>query len=57
MRNPLYRLTVLALYQCSLVAGILFLPVALLARHVGVHLQLGRIVERLGRAYDEAAAK
>ena len=55
MIDLLQRATLLALYQASIVFGILLLPVALLARRGGVTLPIGRVVERLGRAYRDAA--
>lgn len=54
MRNPLYRATVFAVYQLSLLVGIALLPVALLTRHVGVHLHVGKLVERTRARYDRA---
>jgi len=56
MTHLTYRAALFALYQFAVALGIALLPVALLARHVGVHLPLGRLVERLGNAYDEAVA-
>jgi len=55
MIDLLQRATLFALYQASIVFGILLLPVALLARRGGVTLPIGRVVERLGRAYRDAA--
>ena len=49
-----YRASVFALYQLSLVAGIALLPLALAAEQVGVHVPIGRVVDRLGDAYDRA---
>ena len=54
MIDPLQRATLFALYQTSIVFGILLLPVALVARRGGVTLPIGRVVERLGRAYENA---
>ena len=48
----LYRAFVFALYQFSIVLGITLLPVALVAKRAGVPVPLGRLVERLGRAYE-----
>lgn len=56
MTRLTYRATLFALYQFAVALGIALLPVALLARQVGIHLPLGRLVERLGNAYDKAAA-
>ena len=55
MIDPLQRATLFVLYQVSIVFGIALLPVALLARRGGVTLPVGRVVERLGRAYENAA--
>lgn len=57
MPTTLYRATVFALYQLSLLAGVLLLPVALLVRQVGVDLPLGRVVDRLNEAYHRTAAE
>ena len=54
MIDLLQRATLLALYQASIAVGIVLLPVALLARRGGVTLPIGRLVERLGRAYENA---
>jgi len=55
MIDPLQRATLFVLYQTSIVFGILLLPVALVAQRGGVTLPVGRVVERLGRAYRNAA--
>jgi len=52
MRVKLRRATLFVLYQVSLLAGILLLPIALLLRRVGVTLPVHRLVARLGTAYD-----
>lgn len=54
MASTIHRATLFALYQTSLLAGILLLPLALLARRLGVRLPAGRVVRRLGEAYDDA---
>lgn len=56
MTNPVYRGLLLALYQLSILTGILLLPVALLARQVGVRLPVDRAVQRLGTAYENATS-
>lgn len=56
MELGLYRGALLALYQLSLVLGIVLLPIALAARQVGVTLPIHRMVTRLGDAYHEASA-
>lgn len=55
MAALVYRAALFALYQLSLLVGVLLLPVALAARRLGVTLPLGRLVERLGDAYAETA--
>ena len=52
MVTRLYRAFVFALYQFSIVLGIAFLPVALVAKQAGLPLPVGRLVERLGEAYE-----
>lgn len=49
------RLTLFALYQLSIVAGIVLLPLALVARQAGVPVPLNRVLQRLQGAYDRAA--
>lgn len=57
MIDPLYRATLFALYQFSIVAGIILLPLAVIARRGGITLPVGRLIERLERAYDNATAR
>jgi hypothetical protein len=52
METRLYRGTLLALYQLSLILGIALLPIALAARQVGVELPIHRMITRLGDAYE-----
>ncbi|MFC7175627.1 hypothetical protein [Halosegnis marinus] len=42
-----------ATYQLTVLLGVLFMPVALLARRLGVPVPYGRVVERLGDRLDE----
>lgn len=56
MRSRLQRATVFVLYQLSLLAGILLLPVALLVRRVGLTLPVHRVVDRVGSAYERTKA-
>jgi hypothetical protein len=49
-----YRAIVFAAYQLSLLTGILLMPLALLARKVGVRVPIDRLVRRLGDAYDRS---
>lgn len=54
MATRLYQVFVLAMYQLSIIVGIALLPVALLAQRAGIPLPVGRLVERLGKAYSQA---
>lgn len=53
MIEPVYRFALLALYQLSIVIGIVLLPVAIVAQVGGVTLPVHRVVERLERACEE----
>ncbi|WP_254841179.1 hypothetical protein [Natronomonas marina] len=55
MASSPYRVAVFVLYQLSIVLGIALLPVALAAEQLGFRLPLGRLVDRLGTAYERAA--
>jgi hypothetical protein len=57
MASRLHRTTVAAAYHLSLLAGILLMPVALVARQVGVPLPLDRVVRRLHHAYETTEAE
>ena len=57
MASRLYRATVFALYQCSLLLGILLMPFALVAGRVGLTLPVHRLVTRLGDAYERATGR
>jgi len=52
MLEPIDRLVAFALYQFSLLLGLLLLPIALLARYGGVTLPIDRLLERSRRAYE-----
>jgi hypothetical protein len=52
MRSTLNRATVFALYQLSLLTGILLFPLAVAMRQVGVTLPVHRAIDRLGAAYE-----
>lgn len=54
MTNPLYRPVAFVVYQLGLLVGIALLPVALLAHHVGLPLQVGSLVERSRAVYESA---
>lgn len=55
MIETAYRGTLLALYQFSILLGILLLPVALAARQAGLRMPMDRVIERLDEAYENAA--
>jgi len=54
MIDLLQRATLFALYQASIILGIVLLPIAVLARYGGITIPIHRIVDRLGRAYRNA---
>ena len=51
----LYTATLLALYQLTLLAGILLLPVAMVSERLGVRLPIDRVVDGLNDAYEQAS--
>ncbi|MFB6131380.1 MAG: hypothetical protein ABEJ28_11235 [Salinigranum sp.] len=51
------RTGLLVLYELTVALGILLMPIALLARHAGVRLPVGRIVEAVGTAYRKTEEK
>ncbi|QLH83887.1 hypothetical protein [Halosimplex pelagicum] len=53
MRSTLNRATVFALYQLTLFAGILLLPLALVMRKAGITLPVHRAVSRVNETYEE----
>jgi len=54
MIDPLHRAGAFAVYQATLVLGIALLPLALLARRLGVNVPLGDAVAATARAYENA---
>jgi len=52
----LYTATLLALYQLTLLAGIVLLPVAMVSERLGLRLPIDRAVDGLNDAYDQASA-
>lgn len=54
MESRLHRATLFALYQLSVLLGIALMPIALIARQVGVTVPIHRMIERLGTAYDRS---
>lgn len=57
MESRLYNATLFALYQLSVLLGIVLLPVALVARRAGVMLPIHRIIDRLGKAYERSTSE
>ena len=55
MASRPYTATVFALYQLSVLLGIVLLPIALAARRAGIPLPLDRIIGRLHTAYEQAS--
>ena len=51
----IYRATLLALYQLTLLAGIMLMPLALVTERLGIRLPIHRAVRRLGDAYEQTA--
>jgi hypothetical protein len=49
----LYRATLFALYQLTLLAGIALLPLALVTQRIGVELPVDRAVTRTKHAYEQ----
>ncbi|WP_225334113.1 hypothetical protein [Halomicrobium urmianum] len=54
MESQLYSGVVFALYQLSVLTGILLLPVALLMRRLGLSVPMHRVVRRLEEAHESA---
>ncbi len=52
----LYTATLFALYQLTLLLGIVLLPVAMLTERFGLRLPMDRAVSGLNEAYDQASA-
>ncbi|MCU4719219.1 hypothetical protein [Halapricum hydrolyticum] len=55
MESRLYRATLFALYQLTVLVGIAMLPVALVARQVGIAVPIHRAIDRLEAAYEQTA--
>jgi len=54
MAARLYTATVFALYQLTLLAGIVLLPVAMVTERFGFRLPVDRAVNGLNEAYDQS---
>ena len=57
MAASLYRASVLALYQISIVLGIALLPVALAANRAGISFPVGRVFERIDSVYERTTVE
>jgi hypothetical protein len=57
MLSEVRRLALFAVYQVAVALGILLMPVALVAGKAGVALPVDRVVDALGRAYDDASGR
>ena len=55
MISRVYRATLFALYQLSILIGIVALPLALATRQVGLSLPVHRLLGRVEGAYENAA--
>ncbi|WP_168215908.1 hypothetical protein [Halorussus ruber] len=55
MPTRLTRAILFALYQTSVAASILLLPLAIMTRQAGLTLPAHRVVKRLEQAYDATA--
>lgn len=55
MFESTYRLGLFTLYQFALVFGILLMPVALLARRIGLSLPIGEMIDAIDNAYERTA--
>ncbi|MFB6224138.1 MAG: hypothetical protein ABEH86_10770 [Haloarcula sp.] len=52
----LYTATLLALYQLTLLLGIMLLPVAMVTERFGIRLPMDRAISGLNDAYEQASA-
>lgn len=57
MTETLLRTGLFALYQFTLAVGIVMMPLALIARRAGVNLPMGRLIDTVGRAYQNTAVR
>ncbi|MBX0293998.1 hypothetical protein [Haloarcula nitratireducens] len=56
MEARLYPATLLVLYQLTLLAGIVLLPLAMVTERLGLRIPIDRAVTGLNDAYEEARA-
>ena len=52
MTNPVTRALLFAMYQLTILVGIVLLPLSVATRRLGLTLPAGRLVETLGQTYD-----
>ncbi len=52
MESRLYRATLFALYQLTVLVGLVTLPIALLVRQMGITVPVHRVIDRVEAAYD-----
>lgn len=57
MIERLQSIVVFALYQLSIAVGIAMLPVALLARRLGLRVPLNRVLDGIEGVYEETAER
>ena len=55
MNDRVTKFALFAAYQTTLVLGIAFVPVAILARKMGITVPMHRLIERTEKAYRSAA--
>lgn len=54
MAARLQTATIFALYQLTLLAGIVLLPVAMVTERLGLRLPIDRAVDGLNQAYEQS---
>lgn len=52
MKTRLETLALFGAYQLSLLTGILLLPIAVLARHIGITIPIHRLIDPVRDAYQ-----
>jgi hypothetical protein len=57
MTTRLTRALLFVTYQLTVLLGVLFMPVALVARQFGLSVPFGRLVVRLGEAIDQKSGR
>lgn len=53
----LHRITMLVLYQLTLLTGIMLLPVALVTQRLGLRIPIDRAVTAVKQSYEQTAGK